>query len=447
MFLDALNQEIAASGDKAKAKKVYSIYKKHIDDELKAAKDQKRDVKPFAELISHINSNFIYNLSKVSANFIADVEASITDSLTKVKAAFMHTEPVLGAILGAYKASLSDFDLKQVKDCIIEDLGISSEQTMLKTTAQKVGSALELYGALEKDYPLTAKLLLPVIAVGSKTAIGAVSGAKTGPGGPMQGAMSGFTLGVGAEVTSILADFVVGDKIGQAAAGAAKGISYALKKYDHTLTDEESHTLAVALMLTATTYKSFKGDILDAKTISQNVSKNVKLKPDDFTQAYKFDSGSEVKYKVDMETGQLKLESSDSGPKSWNDLIKGKKYPDTVEKINNRFPINAEYAGKKFPLEKLPEQLQKLYPDSVEFDSKGFPRFEPYAKISVQVEGLTGDRKVDTRLANIAAGITKKPDSFVWHHVEDGKTMLLIPEALHEAVRHTGWVAISKGKK
>ncbi|MGK8208888.1 HNH endonuclease [Burkholderia cenocepacia] len=34
------------------------------------------------------------------------------------------------------------------------------------------------------------------------------------------------------------------------------------------------------------------------------------------------------------------------------------------------------------------------------------------------------------------------PDGYVWHHVENAKTMFLIPQDLHNAVRHTGGVAV-----
>jgi hypothetical protein len=91
--------------------------------------------------------------------------------------------------------------------------------------------------------------------------------------------------------------------------------------------------------------------------------------------------------------------------------------------------------------------LRVKYPNSVEFDVKRHPRFEPYAEMSVKVEGLTGNRKTDNRLANQAAGFNKRPDNMTWHHVEDGKTMLLIPEDLHRLVHHTGGAAILKGKK
>ncbi|WP_196479972.1 HNH endonuclease [Burkholderia pseudomultivorans] len=34
------------------------------------------------------------------------------------------------------------------------------------------------------------------------------------------------------------------------------------------------------------------------------------------------------------------------------------------------------------------------------------------------------------------------PDGYVWHHVENVKTMFLIPQDLHNAVRHTGGAAV-----
>ncbi|MCC8399132.1 MAG: HNH endonuclease [Rickettsia endosymbiont of Platyusa sonomae] len=34
-----------------------------------------------------------------------------------------------------------------------------------------------------------------------------------------------------------------------------------------------------------------------------------------------------------------------------------------------------------------------------------------------------------------------------WHHVEDGKTMQLVPEELHIKVRHTGGAALLREKR
>jgi hypothetical protein len=43
------------------------------------------------------------------------------------------------------------------------------------------------------------------------------------------------------------------------------------------------------------------------------------------------------------------------------------------------------------------------------------------------------------RLANQAAGFTDGvPEGYVWHHVEDGRTMQLVPQDIHAATAHTG---------
>ena len=127
----------------------------------------------------------------------------------------------------------------------------------------------------------------------------------------------------------------------------------------------------------------------------------------------------------------------------WQDLILYKDYLDTVEKINDRYPINGDLAGKKYPLS---EELQELYPKGVLFKENGYPDFTPYADITVEVEGLTGNRKQDAKKANDASGFTETPEGKTWHHVEDGKTMQLVPEDLHYEVKHTGGAALLKNK-
>jgi RHS repeat-associated protein len=110
--------------------------------------------------------------------------------------------------------------------------------------------------------------------------------------------------------------------------------------------------------------------------------------------------------------------------------------------VNGRVPVNSRYAGGSYPVEKLPPELQVKYPNSVRFKSTGFPDFSPYAKAEVEVEGLNGNYGHDAKLANQAAGFAKTPKGFVWHHVEDGVTMQLVPTEIHNAVRHTGGAAI-----
>lgn len=113
-----------------------------------------------------------------------------------------------------------------------------------------------------------------------------------------------------------------------------------------------------------------------------------------------------------------------------------------VEPVNGRMPLNYEYAGKTYPVEKLPPQLQDKYPDSVKLNEKAFVDFSPYAKAEVDIE-LTGNRAHDFKLANKAAGFDKTPEGYTWHHHENAKTMQLVPTDIHDEVKHTGGCATS----
>jgi RHS repeat-associated protein len=101
--------------------------------------------------------------------------------------------------------------------------------------------------------------------------------------------------------------------------------------------------------------------------------------------------------------------------------------------------INKKYAGKTYHLS---GKLAKKYPKGVKFKKTGYPNFSPYAKIKVKVKGLKGNTGSDFTASNKAAGIKKKPAGYTWHHVEDGKTMMLVPTDLHSAVKHTGGAAL-----
>jgi hypothetical protein len=119
-------------------------------------------------------------------------------------------------------------------------------------------------------------------------------------------------------------------------------------------------------------------------------------------------------------------------------IEKGAPPPSTVVKVGGRNPINSRYAGQKFP---LPDDLAAQYRKGVTFRETGFPEFTPYKEADVRISGLSGDIRIDERLANRAAGLPSTPEGWTWHHVEDGKTMELIPSDLHNAVRHTGGAA------
>ncbi|PSL23628.1 fibronectin type III domain protein [Dyadobacter jiangsuensis] len=144
-----------------------------------------------------------------------------------------------------------------------------------------------------------------------------------------------------------------------------------------------------------------------------------------------------------------------------------------VKLINGRFPINSQmYAGRKYSFDidqNLPLQakyagevpgvvkaridaLGAKYPNGVDFDELGFARFEPYtvmvngreAKVTIQT---SGSRDVDFAEADRLMGIDKiyrGENELTWHHVEDSKTMILVPFDIHDQVKHTGGIAVYK---
>ncbi|OBU28940.1 HNH endonuclease [Photobacterium kishitanii] len=110
--------------------------------------------------------------------------------------------------------------------------------------------------------------------------------------------------------------------------------------------------------------------------------------------------------------------------------------------INGRKSINSDLAG----------QAVKTKGGEVFFDYDGFPDFTPYAKKIVRVEGLAGKMPKD---ANLAMDLLSMQDynrkDFVWHHHQDGKTMMLIPRSVHSVVEggvaHSGGAAVIKHNK
>jgi hypothetical protein len=106
----------------------------------------------------------------------------------------------------------------------------------------------------------------------------------------------------------------------------------------------------------------------------------------------------------------------------------------TIPLVNGRKPINSKYAGQ-------------THPSGVRFKENGFPDFTPYAKAQVNIKGLTGNYARDAAMANKAVGLKRTPNGYVWHHVENAKTMQLIPKEIHNAARHTGGAAIIRSQK
>ena len=77
--------------------------------------------------------------------------------------------------------------------------------------------------------------------------------------------------------------------------------------------------------------------------------------------------------------------------------------------------------------------------NTVLYNSNGYPDFSPYKMTQANdVAGMTGVYSHDAALANAKVGFKSTPEGYVWHHVEDGKTMQLIPQDIHQHFPHTG---------
>jgi hypothetical protein len=127
-------------------------------------------------------------------------------------------------------------------------------------------------------------------------------------------------------------------------------------------------------------------------------------------------------------------------------------HTDGLPRINGRRPINYMWANKTYNGAKWTPDLAAKYPQGVPFDANGFPVFDNYAQARWQPSHggkFTGKWDLDVKAANADMqrrfpdqNWSKTPDGYTWHHVEDGRTMLLVPRDIHKAVRHTGGVAV-----
>lgn len=101
-------------------------------------------------------------------------------------------------------------------------------------------------------------------------------------------------------------------------------------------------------------------------------------------------------------------------------------------------------AGERY-YDRLPDELKQKYPHGVRFSYEGFPIFDDYAEKTVILEEGFGERReADFAKANQRAGLAKTPKYKTWHHKEDGVTLILVDEELHDAVRHWGGVVITR---
>jgi len=85
---------------------------------------------------------------------------------------------------------------------------------------------------------------------------------------------------------------------------------------------------------------------------------------------------------------------------------------------------------------------------SVTYDKAGYPDFSPHAERSVNIESMKGDHYHDFKAANKKIGLSgsKPPEGYTWHHHQDGKTMQLLPQSIHNVAEggfaHAGGVSI-----
>ncbi|MEJ2046408.1 MAG: HNH endonuclease, partial [Reinekea sp.] len=100
---------------------------------------------------------------------------------------------------------------------------------------------------------------------------------------------------------------------------------------------------------------------------------------------------------------------------------------------------NKALAGKRHKITNVP------------FDAQGYPDFSEWIPKGGRVElpdGQLGNHSSDFAKANELYRVKETPTGYTWHHHQDGKTMELVPQNIHNATGHTGGVAvINKAKE
>jgi hypothetical protein len=95
-------------------------------------------------------------------------------------------------------------------------------------------------------------------------------------------------------------------------------------------------------------------------------------------------------------------------------------------------PINARLAGGTHPRTGVP------------FDAQGFPDFSAWRHPNVPDVNinLSGNRGTDVRRANAAAGLSRTPRGYTWHHHQTCGLMQLVVRSVHRKTGHTGGFSI-----
>jgi hypothetical protein len=104
---------------------------------------------------------------------------------------------------------------------------------------------------------------------------------------------------------------------------------------------------------------------------------------------------------------------------------------------NGKRPLNYHLKGANYKFDD--EYLKRVYGE-ITFNEFGYPIFDEFAYARIDLPGLlTGNNSVDAALANnMMFGDPAGLKGLTWHHVEDGRTMILVPTELNAVVKHTG---------
>ena len=101
--------------------------------------------------------------------------------------------------------------------------------------------------------------------------------------------------------------------------------------------------------------------------------------------------------------------------------------------------INAQYAGGIMTPAGTKAEAAKMKYGDIYMSKVGFPIFDEHAIARIESDTLTGIESQDIAWANkMYFGVSSNMPGYTWHHVEDGRTLLLVPTDLHDAYRHTG---------
>ncbi|MED4355138.1 HNH endonuclease [Schinkia azotoformans] len=181
-----------------------------------------------------------------------------------------------------------------------------------------------------------------------------------------------------------------------------------------------------------------------APSTGKGISRNSQLKsepklPNNLLDKYKVVNKAEMPWGPGNIVKVVKVEKGANLGKSIKKSINSDKGKPKGTRYDDVKIINKKYAGQTY---NLSGDLSKKYPNGVKFTNDGFPDFSPYSKAKVKIDGLKGNTSSDFTAANKAIGLKSTPSGYTWHHVEDGRTLMLVPTDLHQAVRHTGGAAL-----